>query len=1101
MFEYKREYKDGLKYPKGCCLDSDDNVYIVDNNNHRLIKLDSNLQYVSQFGTTGIAKTDNTGLSYPYGCCADSNDNIYIVDSGNYRLIKLNKDLQYVSQFGVTGVSKKDNTGFNRPSGCCIDSNGNIYVSDSDNHRLVKLNSNLQYVSQFGTTGTAKYDNTGLNEPMGCCIDSNGNIFVVERSNQRLTKLNSNLQYVSQFGTTNSAKTDNTGLNYPQYCSVDFIDNIYITDSRNQRLIKLNPNLQYITQFGFTGTAKSDNTGLNGPHMCYIDKKANIYIADAANNRVINIKQMYEYETQFGVTGTAKADNTGLNYPIGCAVDSIGNIFAADYKNNRIMKFNKNFEYVNSILNLSSPQHCAVDSNDNVYVTERDGNKLSKFSNNLEKLGEYISLKSPKGCCIDSNDNIYITDTGNNKLVKLDNTLTFVQEATSSFNSPEGCCVDYNGNVYITDYSNSRLVKLDSNLEYVGQFGVTGVNKSDNTGLYYPSGCCVDSNGNIYVCDILNNRLVKLNSNLEYVTQFGITGSALSTNTGLNYPQGCCIDSNDNIYITDSNNHRLIKLKYLNYIILLNICQNKNTPALLDIQSTEILSSPKLIINNVQIEILNNKSKYKYNLDKIWDTLSTGLNTLKIETEKGSKEISFIKPEYEDSIFNNVECKPLVLTYSLAPSYDEAANPIPFNYTVSIDSTVLFTEAEDKSSIVTNSISIPFATLVNKKYNLDAIRNIQIQKVETGKTISYNIPVKLKSQKVFSKYFNGVNNYISISKWTKPLNELTIQVIAKKDTEDTFSVITDNSLISLSNDVLKIGGVSAFTGNIYEIRVWLKEKEQTYDSKYQIDENEDGLYALYRLNEYNSKTVFDSCINKLNGIFIGEFLKQEVVPTDSSNLFKFEIESKEEDVVTQKSNYDLKYRLASISSNYKQIFGVDGKTEVTLPINNINIIENLIIRTNDSFETTVQVGQALLNPEKGWKRIDESDSNIQYTNFTASTNATGNWNNTLHQCNRSDGLGADLIKFKFNGTRLRIVGLSHDYYPPKIEVKIDGNIVGEFSTRYTQLSMRLLYQITGLKRGEHIVELVCRSASSYSGYGYAIDAFDIDESGKMIALT
>ena len=125
---------------------------------------------------------------------------------------------------------------------------------------------------------------------------------------------------------------------------------------------------------------------------------------------------------------------------------------------------------------------------------------------------------------------------------------------------PQNCCVDSSGNIYIADQTNQRLVKLNSSMQYVSQFGVTGTQKTDNTGLNYPSGCTVDASGNVYIADTVNHRLVKLNSSLQYVSQFGITGISKTDNTGLNQPIGCAVDSSGNIYIADSNNYRLVKL-------------------------------------------------------------------------------------------------------------------------------------------------------------------------------------------------------------------------------------------------------------------------------------------------------------------------------------------------------------------------------------------------------------------------------------------------------------------------------------------------------------------------------------------------------------
>ena len=69
--------------PDGLVIDSQGNIYVLDTNNNRIQRFDSNNGYVSQVGEAGQGDGQ---LSLPQGLALDSSDNFYIADTGNYRV-------------------------------------------------------------------------------------------------------------------------------------------------------------------------------------------------------------------------------------------------------------------------------------------------------------------------------------------------------------------------------------------------------------------------------------------------------------------------------------------------------------------------------------------------------------------------------------------------------------------------------------------------------------------------------------------------------------------------------------------------------------------------------------------------------------------------------------------------------------------------------------------------------------------------------------------------------------------------------------------------------------------------------------------------------
>jgi len=85
----------------------------------------------------------STGLgvfSTPQDMASDVEDNLYILDSGNNRIIKLNKDLELIKvidSFMYNGVKET----FASPNGIFITEEMDIYIADTENRRVVALDS------------------------------------------------------------------------------------------------------------------------------------------------------------------------------------------------------------------------------------------------------------------------------------------------------------------------------------------------------------------------------------------------------------------------------------------------------------------------------------------------------------------------------------------------------------------------------------------------------------------------------------------------------------------------------------------------------------------------------------------------------------------------------------------------------------------------------------------------------------------------------------------------------------------------------------------------------------------------------------------------
>ena len=149
------------------------------------------------------------------------------------------------------------------------------------------------------------------------------------------------------------------------------------------------------------------------------------------------------------------------------------------------------------------------------------------------------------------------------------------------------------------------------------------------------------------------------------------------------------------------------------------------------------------------------------------------------------------------------------------------------------------------------------------------------------------------------------------------------------------------------------------------------------------------------------------------------------------------------------------------------------------------------------------VTKQLLQPETGWKRIDDTDSNIIY-NGTGWINRTASgfnmYNNTWHY---TFGVGDSYdIYFKSSNVRLITTTAVDQMQDNNIKIILDDNII-EYKCTYNNNGNNrtcwLLFEKLNLDSTFHHIKAVLLKGNG-SGTDYmALDAIDIDENGKLLS--
>lgn len=167
----------------------------------------------------------------------------------------------------------------------------------------------------------------------------------------------------------------------------------------------------------------------------------------------------------------------------------------------------------------------------------------------------------------------------------------------------------------------------------------------------------------------------------------------------------------------------------------------------------------------------------------------------------------------------------------------------------------------------------------------------------------------------------------------------------------------------------------------------------------------------------------------------------------------------------------------------------DGVHKIKLSGTKMNM-DAFDILGGDIVKPPIQVGDELKQPEDGWKRIDDTDSNIKYLgNWQIASNGDSYYNSTMHFKNSVQGPEVVSAEFTFTGTKLRVISSIQAAYDKPVTVTIDGVQESYSLYKTTTQFQTLVYEKLNLPSGTHKVKI--------EGVTVMVDALDIDSDGYM----
>ncbi len=293
-----------LVEPENVAFDIHGNAYLADAAGNRIRKVDTTGKITTVAGTGVSGYTNDGGLAtqakldFPYGVAVDANGNIFIADNFNGVIRK-------VDTKGVI-TTFATNPNFFSLQTLALDGLGNLFAVDSGTCVVWKIDGNGNVTVAAGVEFTCGYNSDNiqatsaeLNNPYGIAFDSTGNLYIADSNNNRVRLVNTSGVITTTVGDGNCGFTgDNGPPASAEVCLPEAValsgTTLYIADTFNVRIRKVAGNV--ITTYAGTGISGYNgdglaalSTNLDDPVALAVDPTGKLYEVDDLQGRLRRI--------------------------------------------------------------------------------------------------------------------------------------------------------------------------------------------------------------------------------------------------------------------------------------------------------------------------------------------------------------------------------------------------------------------------------------------------------------------------------------------------------------------------------------------------------------------------------------------------------------------------------------------------------------------------------------------------------------------------------------------------------------------------------------------------------------------------------------------
>ena len=273
---------------------------------HPQIRARTRPRTISSYASGAARAADRTGSTRPRGIAIGPRGDLYVTDQNNHRVVVFDRLGEYLGEWGSYGSSAGL---FIFPAGIAVASDGSVLVSDSGNHRVQRFTAGGEFLGQWGDEGTGEGQfvqlegiAAGPDSLMAVCDSGTSSFSIFTVTGGFIGRFPSVLARGAAFDAASDiytagcrsggvTRTDRSGRFLaslgPDLCMTDIAldgaGKIYVLDYDLGRLEILDPYGNVISGIGSSGDGPGE---FDRPGGVAVSPEGWVYIADTANNRI-----------------------------------------------------------------------------------------------------------------------------------------------------------------------------------------------------------------------------------------------------------------------------------------------------------------------------------------------------------------------------------------------------------------------------------------------------------------------------------------------------------------------------------------------------------------------------------------------------------------------------------------------------------------------------------------------------------------------------------------------------------------------------------------------------------------------------------------------
>jgi len=239
-----------FQVPRSIAIGPNDQIIVVDRDNHECVILDDNMNVMKVFGKLNCA--EGVAVSHSVIAISDSKDHI---------VKKFTLQGGFLSKFGSYGTRNGE---FKNPQGLCFNIRGFLYVVDCKNFRVQVFDQKNKFNFKFGSRKE-------LMDPHYIALDSSNQAYVTDFDGCGIVVYSESGHFITKIS---SQKT---------WAICIAPDDYILVDDDDDRINVFSPSYQLITRIGSRGIGKGH---FGDMRTIAINRAGMIFVAECNNMRL-----------------------------------------------------------------------------------------------------------------------------------------------------------------------------------------------------------------------------------------------------------------------------------------------------------------------------------------------------------------------------------------------------------------------------------------------------------------------------------------------------------------------------------------------------------------------------------------------------------------------------------------------------------------------------------------------------------------------------------------------------------------------------------------------------------------------------------------------